>query len=58
MSRTITSLGMNIGNVTLKKIKNGRGLARFEVMLGNLDDLEKVMTQLRQEEGVLSVSRR
>ncbi len=58
MSRAITSLGMNIGNVSLKKIKNGRGLARFEVMLGNLDELENLMVQLRQEEGVLSVSRR
>jgi guanosine-3',5'-bis(diphosphate) 3'-pyrophosphohydrolase len=58
MSRAITSLGMNIGNVSLKKIKNGRGLARFEVMLGNLEDLNKLMVQLRQEEGVLSVSRR
>ena len=58
MSRAITSLGMNIGNVSLKKIKNGRGLARFEVMVGNLDDLQKLMVQLGQEEGVLSVSRR
>jgi GTP pyrophosphokinase len=58
MSRAITCLGMNIGNVSLKKMKNGRGLARFEVMLGNLDDLDKLMTQLGQEEGVLSVSRR
>jgi len=58
MSRAITSLGMNIGNVSLKKIKNGRGLARFEVMLGNLEDLNKLIVQLGQEEGVLSVSRR
>lgn len=58
MSRAITSLGMNIGNVSLKEIKNGRGLARFEVMLRNLDDLDKVMVQLGQEEGVISVSRR
>jgi (p)ppGpp synthase/HD superfamily hydrolase len=57
MSRAITVQGMNIGNVSLKKLKNGRGLARFDVMLGKLDDLEKVMVQLRQEEGVLSVSR-
>ena len=58
MSRAITSLGMNIGNVSVKKIKNGRGLARFEVMLGNLDELDKLIVQLGQEEGVISVSRR
>ena len=58
MSRVITSLGINIGNVNLRRLSNGRGLARLEVMLGKLEDLEKVVAHLRKEEGILSVSRK
>lgn len=58
MSRAITSLGVNIGNVNLRRLPNGRGLARLEVMVGRLDELERVMLHLRKEEGILSVSRR
>jgi len=58
MSRAITPLGINIGNVNLRRLANGRGLARLEVMLGNLEELEKVMAHLKKEEGILSVSRR
>ena len=58
MSRAVSSLGINIGNVNLRKLSNGRGLARLEVMVGKLDELERVMAHLRKEEGILSVSRR
>lgn len=58
MSRTITSRGLNIGNVTLRKLRNGRGLARLEVMMGKVGELEDVMTSLKMEKGILSVSRR
>lgn len=58
MSRAITSLGINIGNVNLRRLSNGRGLARLEVVLGNLEELDKVMAHLRKEEGIISVSRR
>ena len=58
MSHAITSLGVNIGNVSLKRLSNGRGLARLEVMVGTVDQLESVMTQLENEVGILSVSRR
>mmetsp|Transcript_30039 Transcript_30039/g.63337 ORF Transcript_30039/g.63337 Transcript_30039/m.63337 type:complete len:1062 (-) Transcript_30039:719-3904(-) len=58
MSRAISSLGINIGNVNLRRLPNGRGLAKLEVMLGKLEDLDRVMSHLRKEEGILSVSRR
>mmetsp|Transcript_7069 Transcript_7069/g.11197 ORF Transcript_7069/g.11197 Transcript_7069/m.11197 type:complete len:124 (-) Transcript_7069:179-550(-) len=58
MSRAISSLGINIGNVNLRRLTNGRGVARLQLMLGKLEDLEKVMAHLMKEEGILSVSRR
>lgn len=58
MSRAITSLGINIGNVSLRKLSSGKGLARLEVMVGKLEELEKVITHLMNEEGILSVSRK
>lgn len=58
MSHAISSLGINIGNVNLRKLPNGRGVAKMQVMVGKLDELEKVMAQLRKEDGILSVSRR
>ena len=58
MSRCITSEHVNIGNLTLRKLTSGQGLARLEVMVRRLDELEKVMTHLRMEDGIISVSRR
>ena len=58
MSRCITSEHVNIGNLTLRKLTSGQGLARLEVMVRRLDELEKVMTHLRLEDGIISVSRR
>jgi len=58
MSGAIASAGVNIANVVLKKLSGGRGLARFNVMLPSVDELNKVLRQLQQEPGVLSVTRR
>eukprot|EP00521_Asterionellopsis_glacialis_P015968 CAMPEP_0195306238 /NCGR_PEP_ID=MMETSP0707-20130614/37096_1 /TAXON_ID=33640 /ORGANISM="Asterionellopsis glacialis, Strain CCMP134" /LENGTH=911 /DNA_ID=CAMNT_0040370449 /DNA_START=494 /DNA_END=3229 /DNA_ORIENTATION=- len=58
MSGAIASAGVNIANVVLKKLSAGRGLARFSVMLPSVDELHKVLRQLQQEQGVLSVTRR
>lgn len=58
ISRAITSLSIKIGNVNMRRLSNGRGVARLEVMIGQLDELEKVMAHLTKEEGILSVSRR
>ena len=58
ISRAITSLGINIGNVNLRRLKNGRGMARLEVMLGKIEELERVLAHLSKDDGVLSVLRR
>lgn len=58
MSKAISCTGVNIGGVVLKTISKGRGLVRFELMLSSIEDLRKVMDQLIQEPGVLSVERR
>ena len=58
-SKAITSVGINIGNLTLRKLSNsGRGRLSLEVMVTKLEDLEKVMTHLKMEEGIISVTRR
>ena len=57
-SKAITSVGINIGNLSLRKLSNGRGRLSLEVMVTKLEDLEKVMTHLKMEEGIISVTRR
>lgn len=37
----VSSANFSIGSMNLRKVSNGRGLARFEVMLRTADDLEK-----------------
>lgn len=41
MCHAISSVGFNIGNVNLRKLSSGRGLARLEVMLRTADDMER-----------------
>mmetsp|Transcript_20544 Transcript_20544/g.44367 ORF Transcript_20544/g.44367 Transcript_20544/m.44367 type:complete len:107 (-) Transcript_20544:55-375(-) len=57
LSRAITSVGFNIGNVNLKKLSNGEGSARIEVMLKNVEDLRNVVNKIQQEDGIISVTR-
>jgi guanosine-3',5'-bis(diphosphate) 3'-pyrophosphohydrolase len=54
---TISSVNFSIGSLSLKRVSHGRGLARLEVLLRTADDLEKVMTKIKQEEGIISVQR-
>ena len=58
MSKAIAAQKIDIRSVNLKKISNNRGLAKFEVMLSSVDDLERVVGQLDREKGVISVERR
>lgn len=37
----VSSANFSIGSMNLRKVSNGRGLAKFEVMLRTADDLEK-----------------
>eukprot|EP00288_Rhodomonas_lens_P019175 CAMPEP_0177695144 /NCGR_PEP_ID=MMETSP0484_2-20121128/3304_1 /TAXON_ID=354590 /ORGANISM="Rhodomonas lens, Strain RHODO" /LENGTH=789 /DNA_ID=CAMNT_0019206057 /DNA_START=429 /DNA_END=2798 /DNA_ORIENTATION=+ len=57
MSKAISSAGVNIGSVVLKKLPNGHGLARFEVMLSTAEEMARVTGQLQNEKGVLTVTR-
>ena len=58
MSKAIAAQKIDIRSVNLRKISNNRGLAKFEVMLSSVEDLERVVGQLSQEKGVISVERR
>mmetsp|Transcript_6311 Transcript_6311/g.13179 ORF Transcript_6311/g.13179 Transcript_6311/m.13179 type:complete len:866 (+) Transcript_6311:81-2678(+) len=58
MSRAIAAQKFDIRSVNLRKLSNNRGLAKFEVMLSTVEDLERVVMQLQQEQGVISVERR
>ena len=58
MSKAIAAQKIDIRSVNLRKISNNRGLAKFEVMLSSVEDLERVIGQLSQEKGVISVERR
>ena len=57
MSKAIAAQKIDIRSVNLRKISNNRGLAKFEVMLSSVEDLERVVGQLSQEKGVISVER-
>jgi GTP pyrophosphokinase len=58
MSTAITSSGVNIGGVILRTLSNGRGLARFDLMLASIEDLMRVTENLKRVSGVLGVERR
>jgi len=58
LSRAITSLGVNIGNVSLRKLSNGRGLARMDVLVRSLEEIESLLAKVRNEDGIINVTRR
>uniref|UniRef100_A0A7S3L4X9 Putative GTP diphosphokinase RSH1, chloroplastic n=1 Tax=Amphora coffeiformis TaxID=265554 RepID=A0A7S3L4X9_9STRA len=58
MSKALSLAKVRLGGVVMKRISDGRGLARFELMLSSIDDLAKITLQLQQERGVLSVTRK
>jgi guanosine-3',5'-bis(diphosphate) 3'-pyrophosphohydrolase len=58
MSKAISSAKVIIGSATLKRVSNGRSLARFELMLSSIDQLRTVMQQLEQEPDIIAVKRR
>ena len=57
VTKCISSDGVNIGNLSLKKSSN-EYLVHLVVMVTTVDDLNKVMTHLRMEDDIISVSRR
>ena len=58
LSRAITSLGVNIGNVNLRKLSNGRGLARVDVLVRSLEEIESLLAKVRNEDGIIDVTRK
>ena len=54
----VSSVNYSISSMNLRKISQGRGVARLEVMLRTADDLDKVVAKIKQEEGIISVQRR
>ena len=57
MSQTITANGVNIASANIRTTKDKKAVALFEVEVGNMDQLNKVMMALESKKGVISVER-
>ena len=57
MSQSITSVGVNISSANIRTTKDKKAFAIFEVEVGNMDQLAKVISALESKKGVISVER-
>ena len=57
MSQTITSSGVNISSANIRTTKEKKAIAIFEVEVGNMEQLNKVMSALESKKGVIAVER-
>jgi len=57
MSQSITSVGVNISSANIMTTKDKKAIAIFEVEVGNMDQLVKVISSLESKKGVISVER-
>jgi guanosine-3',5'-bis(diphosphate) 3'-pyrophosphohydrolase len=57
MSQTITGCGVNIASANIRTTKDKKAIAIFEVEVGNMEQLNKVMSALESKKGVISVER-
>jgi len=57
MSRAISSAGVNITGAQVRTVPDKRALNTFEVMVDNVDALNRVMRGLGKVKGVMKVSR-
>jgi GTP pyrophosphokinase len=57
MSRAIASAGVNITGAQVRTVPDKRALNTFEVMVDNVDSLNRVMRGLGKVKGVMKVSR-
>ena len=57
MSQTITSSGVNISSANIRTTKDKKAVAIFEVEVGNMDQLNKVISALESKKGVIAVER-
>jgi guanosine-3',5'-bis(diphosphate) 3'-pyrophosphohydrolase len=57
MSQSITGVGVNISSANIRTTKEKKAIAIFEVEVGNMDQLAKVISALESKKGVISVER-
>jgi GTP pyrophosphokinase len=57
MSQTITGCGVNIASANIRTTKEKKAIALFEVEVGNMEQLNKVISALEAKKGVISVER-
>ena len=57
MSQTITGCGVNIASANIRTTKDKKAVALFEVEVGNMEQLNRVMSALESKKGVISVER-
>jgi len=57
MSQTITGCGVNIASANIRTTKDKKAIALFEVEVGNMEQLSRVMSALESKKGVISVER-
>ncbi|NDG83460.1 MAG: bifunctional (p)ppGpp synthetase/guanosine-3',5'-bis(diphosphate) 3'-pyrophosphohydrolase [Proteobacteria bacterium] len=57
MSQTITGCGVNISSANIRTTKDKKAIAVFEVEVGNMEQLNRVMSALESKKGVISVER-
>ena len=57
MSQSITGVGVNISSANIRTTKDKKAIALFEVEVGNMDQLNKVISSLESKKGVISVER-
>ena len=57
MSQTITGCGVNISSANIRTTKDKKAIALFEVEVGNMEQLGRVMSALEAKKGVIAVER-
>jgi GTP pyrophosphokinase len=57
MSQTITGCGVNIASANIRTTKEKKAIALFEVEVGNMEQLHKVISALEAKKGVIAVER-
>jgi guanosine-3',5'-bis(diphosphate) 3'-pyrophosphohydrolase len=57
MSQTITGCGVNIASANIRTTKEKKAIALFEVEVGNMEQLNKVISALEAKKGVIAVER-
>ncbi|MDR3607206.1 MAG: bifunctional (p)ppGpp synthetase/guanosine-3',5'-bis(diphosphate) 3'-pyrophosphohydrolase [Oligoflexia bacterium] len=57
MSQTISSCGVNIASANIRTTKDKKAIAQFDVEVGDLTQLQKIVSALESKKGVITVER-